>query len=126
MRMIPNTKLYNKLANKLSKETAENPTGVIEHKISKELKKKPQILSIKDDMSGIKVDISRLELMISETKLELGKEIANTKAELGKEIANTKAELSKEIGNSKADILKWVISIWITTILMFIGLYFKK
>ena len=64
MTHISITKLYDLLAIKLGKETAENLTNFIEHKITGELEYKSQILATKED-------ISRLDLKKEHTKSEM-------------------------------------------------------
>ena len=52
-----------------------------------------------------------------------------TKEDLVKLAMSTKEDLAKleiKIGETKVDIIRWIIYMWITIILMFIGLYFKS
>ena len=64
MSVISITKLYDLLSSRVGKETAENLTTFIEDKIKDELENKSQILATKEDLV-------KVELKISETKVDL-------------------------------------------------------
>jgi hypothetical protein len=96
MSTISLTRLYELLIPKMGKEAAENLTTFVEHKIDTELEKKTQILATKEDLR-------------------------DTKEELQKEISR----LDIRISNSKVDIIRWLVTLWITLILMILGLYLK-
>jgi len=68
MRVISLTKLYDLLSVKVGKETAENLTTFIEHKIKDEVENKSQMLATKEDLLRTE---SRLDLRISESKVDL-------------------------------------------------------
>jgi hypothetical protein len=89
--------------------------------MSKGMENESQLPVTKDDLYK---EVSRLDLRISETKVDLVKEIANVKVELMKEIANVKTELMKEIANFKVDIIKWMFIFWIGQAGISIGLIF--
>jgi len=68
MSVISITKLYELLSSKLGKETAENLTTFIEHKIKNEVEGNTQTLATKEELLKMK---SELEAKISETKVDL-------------------------------------------------------
>ena len=59
MSVISITKLYELLASKVGKETAENLTTFIEHKIKDELENKSQMLATKEDISILNTKIEQ-------------------------------------------------------------------
>ncbi len=63
MSVISITKLYELLSSKVGKETAENLTTFIEHKIKDELENKSQMLATKEDISNLhtKIEQSKAE-----------------------------------------------------------------
>jgi hypothetical protein len=96
MSAISLTWLYERLSIKFGKETAENITSYIETKINDDLENKVQTLATKEDLSKVELKISDLEI-----------------------------RLSNKISDSKSDILRWIISMWITLILMMLGIFLK-
>jgi hypothetical protein len=70
MTVISLTKLYDLLAAKIGKETAENLTTFIEHKIKEEVENKSDLLAIKEDIFFLKQDVAKLETKISEAKVD--------------------------------------------------------
>lgn len=63
MSVISITKLYELLSSKVGKETAENLTTFIEHKIKDELENKSQMLATKEDILilNTKIEQSKAE-----------------------------------------------------------------
>jgi hypothetical protein len=70
MGVITLTKLYDLLSDKVGKEAAENLTNFIEQKIIDEVENKSQLLSTREDLTR---EVSRLDLRIGETKVDLVK-----------------------------------------------------
>ena len=70
MTVISLTKLYDLLAAKIGKETAENLTTFIEHKIKDEVENKSELLATKEDIFLLKQDVAKLETKISEAKVD--------------------------------------------------------
>lgn len=68
MTTISVTKLYELLSTKVGKETAENLTTFIEHKINQKLESKVQHLATKEDLAKVKGD---LEVKIAQSKSEV-------------------------------------------------------
>jgi len=64
MTHISITTLYERLAGKIGKESAENLATFIDQKIKDEVENKSQILASKDDLA-------RIELKIADSKVEL-------------------------------------------------------
>ena len=62
--MITLTRLYELLADKVGKETAENLTGYIEAKIKQEVEDNSKSLATKED-------VTKVYIKVSETKAEL-------------------------------------------------------
>jgi hypothetical protein len=142
MTAIQITQIYNYLASVFGKDTAEKHIDYLKQ-MSKGMENESQLPVTKDDLykegsrldlriSETKVDLvkeianAKVELMkeIANVKVELMKEIANVKTELMKEIANVKTELMKEIANFKGDIIKWMFIFWIGQAGIIIGLIF--
>lgn len=71
MNVISLTKLYDLLPAKVGKEAAENLTTFIEHKIKDEVENKSQTLATKKDIADLKENMLRLDLKISEPKVDL-------------------------------------------------------
>lgn len=75
MSAISLTRLYEELAGKLGKDTAENLTNYFETRIDTGLETKSQILATKEGLQLVKEDlqkeISRLDVKISDTKSEI-------------------------------------------------------
>jgi len=68
MSVISLTKLYDLLSAKVGKELAENLTTFIEDKIKDEVENKSQTLVTREDLAR---EVSRLDLRISESKVDL-------------------------------------------------------
>jgi hypothetical protein len=62
------TKLYELLSHKIGKESAENFTNFIEHKIKDEVDNKSQMLATKADLHQ---EVSRLERLIIDSKVDM-------------------------------------------------------
>ncbi len=61
MEHISITKLYDLLTIKLGKETAENLTNFIQHKIQNEVDNKSQMLATKDDILRLDIKMEHLQ-----------------------------------------------------------------
>ena len=59
MSSVSITKLYNLLALKLGKETAENLTSFVEEKMNEEFNNKQQIFATKEDVANSKTDLNK-------------------------------------------------------------------
>lgn len=68
MSAITITKLYDLLAGKLGRETAENLTNFIENKINQELESKTTIFATKEDLAKLE---GELKAKISDSKSEV-------------------------------------------------------
>lgn len=113
------TKQYGNLAKELSRKSAKILSAFSKNKNDPEMKSRHREFAKKKD-------ITELELVISNTKSELRRDFENFRTELTRELGIFRAEVSKELGNVKSDILKWVIVLWLSTVLAIIGLYFKN
>ncbi len=75
MTLLSITKIYDLLAIKLGRDTAEHLTVYIEDKIKDTLADRSQLLATKEDLAVVKdhftKEINRLDVRISETKSEL-------------------------------------------------------
>jgi hypothetical protein len=68
---------------------------------------------------------SDLKLEMNKLSSELRAEISNTKHDLKEDISNLKHELELAIIKQKVDLLKWVMPMFLTNLLLIIGLWFK-
>jgi hypothetical protein len=108
------TRLYDLLAAKLGKETAENLAIFIEEKITKELENKSQILATKGDLASLKEGFANLK-----------EDFALLKGDF----ATLKGELKSEMAANKAETIKWMFLFWIGQVVAtfgFILLFLKK
>ena len=126
------TQIYNYLASVFGKETADKHIIYLEQMNGMDMENKSQLPATKEDLQK---EISRLELKIGDTKVDLSREIANNKVELTEQIANNKVELTEQIQNVrvelteqiqnvrvdltklvvnvKSDLIKWMFIFWV-------------
>lgn len=74
------------------------------------------------EVSKIKEDISRHEHKADVVVNELRKDIIGLKLS----ISETRVELVREIANSKTEMIRWGLSLVVAIMLAILGLYFKK
>src|SRR5206468_7237460 len=95
------TKLYEQLAQKIGRTEAESLTQFIDVKIKDELGNKIEILATKQDLFALKEEMHALRL--------------STKDEIHL--------LRNEMNENALSIKKWVLGIFITLVIMILGLY---
>ncbi|HEY4285797.1 MAG TPA: hypothetical protein VGN00_01750 [Puia sp.] len=57
---------------------------------------------------------------------EMKEGFANVRSEWKEGLAKVKGELEVKISDTKSDLVRWMVTLFITTMLAIIGLYFKK
>lgn len=118
MSAISITKLYDLLSSKLGKETAENLTTFIEHKINHELESQSHILATKEDLA-------KVALATKEDLVKLKEDFADLKSDLKEGLAKLDGKIDAKISESKSEMIKWMFIFWIGQIAATI-LFLKK
>ncbi|HEY8893459.1 MAG TPA: hypothetical protein VIM79_01545 [Niastella sp.] len=116
MEKVTLTKLYDTLAQKIGKHEAECLTNYVEIKVKDELNSKTDILatkvSVKEEIHGL--------------RNELKKDIYGLRSELKEDIYGLRNDihgLRSEMKEHSLSQQKWMLSIFITIVIMFMGLY---
>lgn len=77
---------------------------------------------VKDEFVKVKDEFVKVKDEFAKVRSEFKSDIA--RLEIG--MAKTKGELEVKISDTKADIIRWMFAFFVTTILLLVGLYFKK
>jgi FKBP-type peptidyl-prolyl cis-trans isomerase (trigger factor) len=116
MEKVTLTKLYDTLAQRIGKQEAECLTNYVEIKVKDELNTKTEILatkvSVKEEIHGL--------------RNELKKDIYGLRSELKEDIYGLRNDihgLRSEMKEHSLSQQKWMLSIFITIVIMFMGLY---
>lgn len=136
MSAISITKLYDLLSTKLGKETAENLTTFIEHKINDGLESQSTILATKEDLAKLslatKEDLVRLSQATKEDLAKLKVDFSDLRVEfanLREDVAKLDGKLEAKTSETKSEIIKWMFIFWIgqaAVTFSFIMLYLRK
>lgn len=120
MEKVTLTKLYDTLAQKIGRQEAECLTNYVELKVKDELNTKTDILatkvSVKEEIHGLR---NELKKDIYDLRTEMKENIHGFRSEVKESIHTLRNEM-KEHSLSQQ---KWMLSIFITVVIMIMGLY---
>jgi hypothetical protein len=109
MHAITITQLYEHLASKLGKETAESMTSFIDHKINDGINDNSRVLATKQDLiQGLAAAKQDLIEGLASVRLE----IAEVKLDLIGQISAIRLELTAKIGETRSEVIKWMFIFW--------------
>lgn len=103
---------YDTIKLKIGDGEARAVIGYIDGKLKENNEQNYTILATKQDLTA--------------TRQEFKEEMIATKQELKTDIAGLKLYVSEKIADTRSDIMRWMFAFFITIVLAFIGLYFKK
>jgi len=104
MSTISVTQLYEQLTKGVGKETAENLCSYINGKIKEELEDQTKILSTKEDISGLKLDIEQLRAATKEDVAGLKLDIEQLRMTTKGDVASLKMDIEQLRMTTKVDI----------------------
>ena len=129
MSTISVTQLYEQLTKGVGKETAENLCFYINGKIKEELEDQTKILSTKEDISGLKLDIEQLRAATKEDVAGLKMDIEQlriaTKLDIEHLRAATKEDMAAvliKMSENKAETMRWMFIFWVGQVAATFGL----
>ena len=129
MSIISVTQLYEQLTKGVGKETAENLCFYINGKIKEELEDQTKILSTKEDISGLKLDIEQLRAATKEDVAGLKMDIEQlriaTKLDIEHLRAATKEDMAAvliKMSENKAETMRWMFIFWVGQVAATFGL----
>ena len=142
------TQLYEHLALKLGKETAETMTSFIDHKIKDGINDNLRVLATRQDLveglAASKKDLveglaaSKQELVegLAASKKDLVEGLAASKKDLVEGLSGIRVELAEKFGqidmkiaSTKSDIIKWMFIFWtgqLVATFLFIQFFLRK
>ena len=136
MSTISVTQLYEQLTKGVGKETAENLCSYINGKIKEELEDQTKILSTKEDISGLKLDIEQLraatkedvaglKMDIEQLRMTTKGDVASLKMDIEQLRAATKEDIAAvliKMSESKAETMRWMFIFWVGQVAATFGL----
>ena len=147
MSTISVTQLYEQLTKGVGKETAENLCSYINGKIKEELEDQTKILSTKEDISGLKLDIEQLRAATKEDVAGLKLDIEHLRAATKEDVAGLKMDIEQlriatkldiehlraatkedmaavliKMSENKAETMRWMFIFWVGQVAATFGL----
>ena len=147
MSTISVTQLYEQLTKGVGKETAENLCFYINGKIKEELEDQTKILSTKEDISGLKLDIEQLRAATKEDVAGLKMDIEQLRMTTKGDVASLKMDIEQlriatkldiehlraatkedmaavliKMSENKAETMRWMFIFWVGQVAATFGL----